>query len=149
LWHPSFAVQVIAVPALQTPPWQVSRPLHLLPSSQSAPSPRAGFEQVPVLGAQVPTLWQRSRTVQLTAVPAAHRPLLQVSMPLHLLPSSQLVPSACDGFEHVPVDGLQAPTVWQRSMALQVTAVPAAHEPPWQVSMPLHLLPSSQLVPFG
>jgi hypothetical protein len=147
LWHPSLAVQATAVPGLQTPPRQVSRPLHLLPSSQSTPSARVGFEQVPVAGAQVPTPWQRSRTVQATAVPALHEPPWQVSRPLHLLPSSQLVPFGWAGFEQLPLFGSQVPTVWQRSSAVHVTAVPAAHEPLWQVSRPLHLFPSSQLVP--
>ena len=48
---------------------------------------------------------------------------------MHALPSLQLVPFAFDGFEHVPVDGLQAPASWHSSSAVHVTGGPLAHAP--------------------
>jgi len=48
---------------------------------------------------------------QITGAPAHWLPW-QTSPVVQATPSLQLVPFAFDGFEHVPVDGLQAPASW-------------------------------------
>jgi len=53
-WHWSEAVHVTAVPAVQTPAWQVSAPLHRSASAHDAPFAFAGFEHRPVVVLQVP-----------------------------------------------------------------------------------------------
>ena len=63
--------------------------------------------------------------------------------------SLQVVPFGAAGFEQTPVVGLQVPATWHWSEAVQVTGVPGAQEPFWQVSAPLQRLPSEQLVPFA
>ena len=47
-----------------------------------------------------------------------------------------------------PVLELQ-PSLVQGLPSLQLSAVPAVHAPPWQVSAPLQTLPSLQAVPFA
>src|SRR5437868_5261018 len=131
----------------QPPDWHLSFEVHLLPSSQLAPFALVGFEHAPVAGLHVPAVWQVSSAVQVTAVPPVQLPVWQVSLVVHLFPSSQVVPSALLGFEHVPVAGLHVPAAWHWSSAVQVTAVPALQLPAWQVSLVVHLSPSSQVVP--
>src|SRR5438128_2540057 len=66
-WQPSAAVQVACgVVGFPSPLWQVLIPLHMFPSSQSAPSVFAGFEHMPVLVLQAPAVWQASEAVQVT-----------------------------------------------------------------------------------
>jgi len=50
--------------------------------------------------------------VQVTGLAPVQTPVWQVSACVHALPSLHVVPSAFDGFEQVPVDGLQVPAVW-------------------------------------
>jgi hypothetical protein len=85
-------------------------------------------------------------SLQLGGVPAVQVPDWQVSAPLQALPSGHAVPFVTDGFWH-PVAGLQLSVV-QAFPSLQVSAVPAAQVPDWQVSAPLQALPSGQGVPF-
>ncbi len=60
-WQASPGVeQVIAWPPPQTPAWQASSKVHMLPSLQDEPSGFAGFEHIPVDGSQVPAMWQAS-----------------------------------------------------------------------------------------
>ena len=94
---------------MHTPALHAALLKHLLSLPHAVPSAAGGWEQVPLAGSQVPTLWQPSWTAQVTAVPALQTPPRQLSMPLHLLPSSQLTPSASAGFEQTPVDGLHVP----------------------------------------
>src|SRR5881628_1327730 len=151
VWQASEAVQVTGgVVCVHTPLWQVLIPLHMLPSSQSAPLLFAGFEHVPVLVLQVPAVWQASEPGQVTGgVASVPSPLWQVLIPLHMLRSSQSAPLLFAGFEHVPVLVLQVPAVWQASEAVQVTGgVVCVHPPLWQVLIPLHTLPSSQSKPL-
>jgi hypothetical protein len=54
LWQASGAVQIVAGPAWQAPPWHVSPPVHELPSLQAVPFGAAGLEQAPVAGSHVP-----------------------------------------------------------------------------------------------
>ena len=62
------------------------------------------------------------------------------------MPSLQLVSSRLGGL-HMPVMGSQLS--WQFVGAGQVLATPARHVPVWQLSPTVHMLPSSQDVPFG
>jgi len=67
---------------------------------------------------------------------------------VHALPSEHAVPFGAGGFEHVPVTGLQVPTPWHWSRAVQRTGVPA-HIPAWHVSPVVQALPSLQIVPLA
>jgi hypothetical protein len=82
------------------------------------------------------------------AVPAAQAPaLLHVSVPLHALPSEQLVPG--DGVWMIPAAGSQASTV-QGFPSSATGGTPLVQAPaPLQVSCPLQGLPSEQLAPEG
>src|SRR3569623_1357227 len=95
-----------------TPPAsQVSAPLHALPSLHDVPAGFAGFEQIPVAGAQVPGAWQASGAAHTTGVPAPQEPAaLQVSAPLQALPSLHDAPAAFTGFEQTPVAGAHVQT---------------------------------------
>ncbi len=53
-WHWSLAVQTTGFAPLQEPAWQVSLCVQAFPSLHAVPFGFAGFEQVPVLGLQVP-----------------------------------------------------------------------------------------------
>src|SRR5947207_2682223 len=101
----------------QTLPWQVSLLVQEFSSSHAAPSSSAA------LPTQVP-FWQVSAAVQ--ALPSSHAaPVLGVTVQLA-----------------VP---LQVRVLhWSE---VQVIAVPTPWPPPWQVSLKVQALPSSQLVP--
>jgi hypothetical protein len=81
-----------AVPAEQTPLWQVSMPLQRLPSSQLVPLDLLVTGQRPVAGSHVPTVVQAVGAGQTTAVPE-QTPFWQVSPVVQALPSEQVVPS--------------------------------------------------------
>ena len=66
-----------------------------------------------------------------------------------MFPSLQVVPFALFTGAGQPVAGTHAPTVWQAPAAAHVIGVPAAQAPAWQVSAPLHMFPSLQVVPFA
>jgi hypothetical protein len=103
---------VTAVP-VQTPLWQVSPVVHALLSLHAVPSGLAGFEQRPVAGSHVPTLWHWSEAkMQTVWLDPRQAPPRQRSPCVHALPSLHVVPSAAAGFEHAPVAGLQVPATW-------------------------------------
>src|SRR3989441_10009258 len=77
----------------------------------------AGFEQVPVAGSQVPTVWHWSAAVQVTGLPPVQTPAWQVSVWVQALLSLHAVPSAALGVAQVPVAGVQAPAVGHSSAA--------------------------------
>jgi hypothetical protein len=85
--------------------------------------------------------------LQLSAVPELQVPAWHVSLPLQTLPSAQGVPFST-GVVEQPKVGLQLSEV-QTLPSLQLSAVPAVHVPPWQVSPPLQTLPSLHEVPFS
>jgi hypothetical protein len=58
--------------------------------------------------------------------------------------SVQLEPSVLAGSEQIPVLGLQVPTSWHWSDAVQTTGVPGTHAPAWHVSFWVHALLSLQ-----
>ena len=78
-----------------------------------------------------------------------HLPAWQVSVCVQALPSSQALPSGFAGFEHEPVAGSQVPASWHESAAAQVTGFMPEQVPPWQVSVWVQALPSSQVAPSG
>ena len=62
----------------------------------------------------------------------------------------QLVLFGSVGYVHAPLLGLHVPgEVWHGVGEVQVTAVPPAHMPDWQVSPIVHAFPSSQPVVSG
>jgi hypothetical protein len=132
LWHASGGlVQVTAAPAVHTPDLQ---DLGLQASElQLVFSGEFGYVHVPVLELHVPgVVWHAGGVLQDTPVPAVHTPDLQdLGVQESLL---QLVLSADSAYVHTPVLELHVPgESWHAGGALQVTAVPAVHVPPWQV----------------
>src|SRR4051794_32052610 len=94
----------MALPPTHAPAWQESVWVHALASLQVAPSAFAGFVHTPDAGLHTPASWHWSWAVHVTGVPATHTPAaLQVSAPLHALPSAQDVPAAALTCEHVPL----------------------------------------------
>jgi hypothetical protein len=57
------------------PLWQLSEGVQALPSLQKDPSLFAGFEQMPVPGAHVPTTWHWSCAVHTTGAEPVHTPV--------------------------------------------------------------------------
>jgi hypothetical protein len=67
------SLQLRAVPAVHVPPWQLSAPLHTLPSRQGVPFSTGVFVQ-PLVGLQASVV-QTFASLQLRAVPAAQVPV--------------------------------------------------------------------------
>jgi hypothetical protein len=84
------SLQLSAVPAAQTPAWQVSAPLHTFPSLHDVPFTTGTFRQ-PATGSQLSVV-QTLLSLQLSGVPAVHTPAWHVSVPLQRSPSGQGVP---------------------------------------------------------
>src|SRR6185295_20033934 len=97
------------MPPWQTPAVQASELVQASPSSQGEPFVFCGFEQAPVFVSQVPTVWHWSCAEQTTEFPPLHTPLWHVSVCVHALPSSHVVPSFFAGFEQAPVFVSQLP----------------------------------------
>jgi hypothetical protein len=68
---------------------------------------------------------------------------------LQALVSLQSLPFATGGFEQIPVAGSHAPTLWQRSGAVQEIDDPDWHAPPVQTSPVVHRFPSLHAVPLA
>jgi hypothetical protein len=139
------SLQLSAVPAPQTPLWQVSAPLQTLPSRQGVPLATAVLEQ-PKTALQESVV-QTLPSLQVRGVPAVQTPAWQVSAPLQTLPSAQAVPFKTGVLEQ-PVAGLQESVV-QTLPSLQLSGVPAVQVPLWQVSTPSQASPSLHDEPFG
>jgi hypothetical protein len=148
-WHVSLAVQTIGLDPVQAPDWQVSVWVHALPSSQAVPFALVGFEQTPVAGEHVPTVWHGSLAVHTIGFDPVQIPDWHVSVCVHALPSLHAVPFDFDGLEQIPVDGSHVPAVWHWSLAVQTTGFDPVHTPPWQVSLCVQELPSLHAVPLG
>ena len=86
-------------------------------------------------------------SLQLSDVPAVHVPPWQVSAPLQTLPSRHDVPLRTAVLVQ-PVVALQVSVV-HTLLSLQLSAVPAVQVPAWQVSAPLHTVPSRHEVPLA
>src|SRR5437667_448702 len=129
VWHWSAAVHTAGVVPSQSPAWQLSVRVYVLPSSHGAPSSLAGLVQTPDAGLQTPAVWHWSAAVHTTGFPPTQAPASQVSVCVQALPSSQRVPSSCGGSEQVPVAGLHVPAAWHWSEGLHTTGVPAQMPP--------------------
>jgi len=140
-WQLSDAVQTTGVPA-QAPAVQLSFVVHLLLSSQVVPLAAFGLVHAPVVGSHAPGTWQASSAVQTTELPAMQTPVMHEAP--HPVP--QAVPSGLFGLLQAPVDGLQT-ALWHESAPVQVLGLPPVQTPAWQVSVCVHMSPSSQVVP--
>jgi hypothetical protein len=138
------SLQLGGAPAAHVPAWQVSSPLHTVPSGHGVSFATAVFWQ-PRTALQLSVV-HTFPSLQLRAVPAVHVPPWQVSAPLHTVESAHGVPFAT-GVVSQPVTGSQESVV-QTLPSLQVSGVPAVQVPPWQVSAPLQTVPSAHDVPF-
>jgi len=165
-WHESMATHTCGVPGAQAPFWQESPTVQALPSEQEVPFGFNGCEHTPVAGLQVPGAWHSSAGQHSVGVPGTQLPAWQASPTVQALPSEQEVPFGFNGCVHAPVAGLQAPTSWHESRAVQTTLltwwqVPSGLQPstvhrlpslhwttpmqfpaPSQWSLPVHALPS-------
>src|SRR6266404_2128237 len=123
----------------QVPFWQVSAAVQALPSSQLVPV--SGVTAQLAVPLQVRVLhWS---DVQVIVVPTHCPPLVQVSLKVQALPSSQLVPvSGVTVQLDVP---LQVRVL--HVSEVQVMAVPTHCPPLVQVSLKVHALPSSHAAP--
>src|SRR5262249_39015162 len=155
-WQPVCALQVSVVqtlpssqlscvPGLQTPFWQVSVPLQTVLSAHDVPF-TTGVCWQPRTGSQLSAVHGFAST-QLSAAPPVQTPFWHVSAPLHTVASGQGSPFATFACWQ-PATGSQVSVV-QGFWSSHTSAVPGVHTPPWQVSAPLHTVPSAQEVPFG
>src|SRR5207249_4306122 len=123
--HGFASAQVSAVPALHTPVWHVSVPLHAFPSLHEVPFETAACLQ-PATGSQVSVV-QGLLSLQVSDVPAVQAPAWHVSTPLHTLPSLHEVPfgtAVC----LQPAAGSHVSVV-QGLASLQLGGVPAVQAP--------------------
>ena len=141
-WHSSGVGQTTAAPPVQVPAWQVSVAVHMLLSLQLVPSAASGLLHTPVVVLQVPATWQASSAVQTTEAPAVQTPAMHEAP--H--PAPHEAPSGLLGLLHTPVDGLQI-ALWHPSAPVHVLGLPPVQTPVWQVSVCVHMSPSSQVVP--
>jgi hypothetical protein len=170
--------QLGGVPAVQTPAWQVSSPLHTLASGHGVPFATAACWH-PLTGLHV-SFVHGFRSSQEIGEPGVQMPEVHVSSPLHTLPSEHVVPFATTGFWHTPAlqtsfvhgfeslqsagtlhDWQPAIGVWMQPLSAlqesvvqalpssQLSGVPAEQSPVWHVSLPLHTVPSAHEVPFA
>jgi hypothetical protein len=102
------SLQLGAVPGVQAPPWQVSRPLQAFGSLHAAPL-EDGVCSQPTPAVHVSAV-QGLLSLQLTDVPDWHVPLWQASTPLQRLPSLHEAPFVT-GVCWQPADGLQKSVV--------------------------------------
>jgi len=128
------SLQFRGVPGWHTPAWQVSAPLHWLPSEQLVPFATGVWVHVLALQASVvqgfPSLQSAAvmHCTQLGMGCPVQVPFRQASMFVQGLPSEQAVPSATGLCEQPPVAGLQESVV-QGLLSLQLMGVPGLHTP--------------------
>jgi hypothetical protein len=142
-------LQVTGLAPVHAPAWHVSVCVQPLPSLHVEPFALLGLEHVPFAGLHVPATWHWSDAVHTSGVPAVQVPVWHVSLCVQALPSLHAVPFVAAGFEHVPFAGLQVPTTWHWSDAVQVTGFAPVQVPPWHVSVWVHPLPSVHVVPLA
>ena len=123
-------------PPTHLPSLQRSLSVHLSPSSQSVGVTFAAKSQAPVLPSHLSVV-QGLLSVQVLASPAVHRPALQMSLSVHLSPSSQ---SAELSRFTQPLALSQLSSV-QGLLSSQANAVPR-HLPFAQASFSVHASPS-------
>src|SRR5262249_38487735 len=138
------SLQLSGVPAVQVPFWQVSAPSHTVLLGQGVPLPTFACWQP--LTASQESVVQGMVSLQLSGVPAGEVAFWQLSAPLHTVPSRHGVPLptfAC----WQPLTASQESVV-QALLSLQLSGVPAVQVPFWQLSAPLHTVPSRHGVPL-
>jgi len=130
----------------QTPPAQVSGPVHALPSLHGLLF--AVCEQ-PVTGEQLSSV-QAFKSLQLSAAPGVQTPALQTSAVVHTLPSaSHNTPLAAPPLKtQAPVSVLQLSAV-QGLLSLHTVNAPLTQAPTLQTSPVVQALPSLQPVEFA
>jgi len=117
--------QLGAVPAVQTPAWQVSAPSQALPSLHEVPF-NTGVVVQPKVVLQLSVV-QALPSLHVSGVPLVQVPLWQVSVPLQTLVSLHVVPFRTGVFTQ-PDAALQLSVV-QTFESLQLSAVPAVQTP--------------------
>jgi hypothetical protein len=135
--QPLLSLQILVVPAHEPPP-QVSVSVHAPPSLQ--PAVLLTKAQTPVAPLQL-SLVHGLPSLHDLAGPGTQAPPLQASFWVQALASSQLPVLLAK--THAPATALQLSVV-QPLLSLHTLATPA-HEPPLQMSVSVHRLPSSQL----
>jgi len=136
-WQPSVGLQesvvhgfessqLSATPAVQTPAWQVSLPLHTVASAHDVLFGSALCEQ-PVMALQASAV-QGLPSSQLSGVPGWQTPLTHVSAPLHTVVSAHDVPSNTGLCWH-PVSALHVSLVHGLPSS-QLGPVPGVQMPP-------------------
>jgi hypothetical protein len=148
VWHWSSGMHTTGAPAVQTPLWQASPIVQLVPALHAVPFAFGTLEQVPFAGLHVLGWWHWSAMGQTTGLVPVQTPAMQTSVCVQRLLSLQVVPSGSAGFEQ-PEAGLQTPALWHWSMGPHVMVTPSVQTPAWQVSPLVQALPSLQAVPFG
>jgi hypothetical protein len=138
------SLQVGVAPGVHAPAWQVSAPLQAFPSLQPVPLATSVFWQP--LAASHESVVQGLPSLQLSGGPGVQVPVWQVSVPLQALPSPQDVPFVTLTFRHPSVASQESAV--QGLPSSQLGIAPGEQVPAWQVSVPLHALPSLQDVPF-
>ncbi len=149
VWHWSRTVQTTGLAPMHTPKVHVSACVQASPSSHAEPLALGGVVQTPVAGLQAPASWHWSKAEQTTGAPPAQAPAWQVSPCVHLLPSSQVAPSATGLTAHVPTMGSQAATCWHAAATGHVTGLPPTQPPFWPASVWVHASPSSHAEPLA
>jgi hypothetical protein len=144
------STQLSAVPGVHTPARQVSVPLHTVASAQLSPS-LTGVEAQPLLGLHVSVV-HGFRSSQLSGDAPTHTrvvPLVwQLSVCVQALPSLQGAPTASSVCTQPPPESHES--VVQGLLSSQFRPPLPVQTPAWHVSVvPLHALPSLQLVPGG
>jgi hypothetical protein len=123
--HGLLSLQLSGVPVVQAPAWQVSAPLQTLPSLHEMPFGAATCWQVPALQESV-----------VHGLPSSH--CAAEVQPLQ--PAIAVCRQPATGSQESVVHG---------SLSLQVSALPGAQLPAWQVSAPSQTLPSLHAVPLA
>ena len=136
LVQPLVSLQLSNVPGLQTPVLHTSFWLQALLSEHGA---TLLTNAQPLAGLQV-SLVHGLPSLQVTAAPPAHAPVLQASPPVQALASSQVAPLLAKA---QPVAALQLSLV-HGLLSLHAWAGPGLHAPLAQASLLVHTLPSLQ-----
>ncbi len=137
------SLQTLAVP-VHLPLWQASLRVQLSPSSQMLPLARGVKTQLPLVASQVSVV-HALLSLQVAGEPA-QTPAVHLSLAVHDLPSSQVVPSVTLVNTQLPVVASQVSLV-QPLLSVQTLAVPP-HLPLVQASLRVQARPSLQAVPL-
>ena len=145
-WHWSRGVQTNESVPVQTPAWHLSLRVQASPSLQLVPDKRVWSQPCPAV--QKSVVQALSSLQERNELPV-HTPEWQIDSNVHGSPSSQSRPSAKGTAWHRPVAAMHSERL-QTSPAgvsqVMMVAESTMHCPRRQTRVPLHLLPSSNLV---